>query len=815
MNPDAVTPNMQPTIEDAGLYVLGGYPSRSADRAGRPFVDRAGGMLRDIVGSDTSFDYVCRTRPPVGKNGEVREPKRHELLAFKQEVTADIERAQPNVVLAVGKTAANWATQGSDQIMTLSGLWFRRKFGSHETWVKCVMDPTVLAGLGDGRYYKVPVSEHVRFWRMFVQEAVDEARDPQREYPECDDPARALDGVEILRKFSDVIAAIKSMRNAKLGGFDFETWRLRPYAADGRMLSLGLDDGNRTVAFLINHERDQWSSQQMTRLVKELRKMFKSGYWVAHNLPFDLEWLMELIGDDCAVWDWGCSQLMAWSINPGAPGDKGPLHLSLDFQTAMHFGVRIKQLTSAAANRADLRGVPIDDLLKYNAVDARYHRRLFERLAPLCKEADGMATYRLRVGRQAALLAAQRGGVPVCPKVNAQARERVDTETVEVLHALARTEGAQEFKRRFGIELDPSCDEHKVMLFRDVMGITAAIKENGDYTLDKKLIINEGDGRESVALTIRYGELQKLGSTYIDRMHRDHPKTLVYPDGRIHCNFSASKARSGRLSADSPNMQNWPSRTDPWIRSQLKAPPGYTFLHGDFGQVEARLMGMESRDPVWIQMLKDDYDVHLEWAEKAAAICPHSFRKFGSKDIGKYRKFIKNALVFPLFFGSSAGSVANTMEMDLRLTEMLVEEFWDIFVGIKLWQKDKWALYEETNRVSTLTGTHRYGPLSWNQVCNHPPQGAASDITVEGMVELDYRARERDEPWLRALLQIHDALISLVPNNKVEDAAVQMIESVFEYQPSWMDGVPLSFDVEYGPDLSDLTLIGSFRNDQL
>lgn len=808
---------MQPKLNDMGtLYVLGACPTRSSDRAGEAFADRLGQVLRKEVGTHAIYDYVCRTLPPVDKKtGLSREPKRTEILAFTDDVENSIAEARPNVVLAVGKTAANWATRGTDQIMTLAGHWFRRKFGDHETWVMCVNDPVKLSSMGDKRYYKVDVSEHLLYWKKHVREANAESWEPQRDRPRCDDPARALDGVEVLRDFSDVIEAIRSMQDAKFGAFDYETWRLRPYYADSRILSIGLDDGNRCVSFVIDHEMHPWTAKQRASIKKELRKMFRSGTWAAHKLQFDIEWSMELLGEDCVNWDYECSMLMAWALDPGGPGDKGPLHLSLDFQCAKEFGVRIKQLTSAAGNRADLRGVAVDELLRYNAVDARYHRRLFLRLEEQSYEKDCRETYGYRIGRVAALSRAQRRGIPVSQQRNKEAKQRVAGEREEVLLKLRDTDGVRQFEERFNEDYNPDDDEHKTLLFRDILGLESGIKEDGSYSLDKKLILNEGDGLDSVKLSVRISELSKLASTYIGRMDIEHPQTLVYPDGKVHAQFSTSRARSGRLSIDSPSLQNWPSRTDNWIRNQLKAPPGFTYLHGDFGQVEARLLAMESQDPTWIRMIVEDYDVHLEWAEKIASASNHTFRKYGKSDIQTLRKFIKNALVFPLFFGSSVGAVANSCEMERPLMEPIVEEFWDTFMGIKVWQHQKWEEYQETGKVMTLTGTARYGPLSFNQVCNHPSQGAASDITVEGMCELERRSREQEKPWLLALLQIHDALITLVPNEELEDAAVQMVESVFTYRKPWMEGVPLSFDVEYGPDLANLTTIGSFRNDQI
>ena len=82
-----------------------------------------------------------------------------------------------------------------------------------------------------------------------------------------------------------------------------------------------------------------------------------------------------------------------------------------------------------------------------------------------------------------------------------------------------------------------------------------------------------GRGYELPVLILRYRELTKLKSTYIDAL-----PTLVAEDGRLHTTFHQAVAATGRLSSANPNLQNIPVRTElgQRIRKAFVADPGHS-----------------------------------------------------------------------------------------------------------------------------------------------------------------------------------------------------------------------------------------------
>jgi len=99
----------------ACLYLVGEAPGAKEAELGRPFVGRAGEALREMMrssGIDTSRVRLANAIPyrPIQRSpqGRVtnRTPTKAELHTYGQNVLNDILAVQPNVIGALGKSAA-------------------------------------------------------------------------------------------------------------------------------------------------------------------------------------------------------------------------------------------------------------------------------------------------------------------------------------------------------------------------------------------------------------------------------------------------------------------------------------------------------------------------------------------------------------------------------------------------------------------------------------------------------------------------------------------------------------------------------------
>jgi DNA polymerase len=109
----------------ARLLFVGEGPGRDEDLQGEPFVGRAGQLLTDIIEkgmklkrSDVYICNVVKCRPPENRN-----PEPDEVEACSPFLVRQIELVSPEVIVALGKFAAQTLLQTTTPITKLRGEW--------------------------------------------------------------------------------------------------------------------------------------------------------------------------------------------------------------------------------------------------------------------------------------------------------------------------------------------------------------------------------------------------------------------------------------------------------------------------------------------------------------------------------------------------------------------------------------------------------------------------------------------------------------------------------------------------------------------
>jgi DNA polymerase I-like protein with 3'-5' exonuclease and polymerase domains len=214
----------------------------------------------------------------------------------------------------------------------------------------------------------------------------------------------------------------------------------------------------------------------------------------------------------------------------------------------------------------------------------------------------------------------------------------------------------------------------------------------------------------------------------------------------------------------------------------------------DYGQIEARVIAMASKDTNLVASLWHRGDIHMEWAEK---FCK-KFPKLGEPKAFRY--FAKNKVVFPSFFGSKPRQIAKNLNIDEHGCEELFEDFWEKFSGVLQWQKSLLAFYSERGYVECLTGRRRRAPISYNRIINAPIQGTASDIVVDGMNRLSEKSQLLDNPQLQAVLNVHDDLTFYIESRQIDTVVPIVVTGMLDCSYDFIN-VPLSVEMSIGKDL--------------
>jgi DNA polymerase-1 len=702
---------------------------------------------------------------------------------------------------------------GFKAIKGVRGKKYPVKVGNHICWFIPTFEPKFINAIQESREDKVPGKQWLRFWRQDIIKAYDLADDDDDDVCEFTEPEDAPGKITICRTLEEVDDAIAELRLAEAVGFDTESHNLRPYSDDSLLLTIAFSTGTRSYAIPIDHPGFSWSSRRPL-VMSSILKLFQddSVVKVAHNLPHDLEWMVFHLGESVLDGNYGCSLQAAFVLDPGPPG-AGVAGHSLNHLCLEYFGLPLKKMTPGAQWVKRLRERPVFDVLMYNALDAKWCLHLWERLMVRVRKEKLMQSYKRQMDRIPSVVNAQYVGVAIDQGVRAKFDRDLTKKVSDIQDLIYSNPDVKKYRER-NPSFNLASTKDLGLFWGEYLGISELRTEQGSYSTSAPVLEHVRTKHPTIDLLLEKRSLDKLLGTYVKRFDPQHKDSYIYPDGKSHCNFNIAGTRTARLSSGEPNSQNWPKRKHQEIRSQVAAPKGWRWVSVDQGQVEARVLAMESCDHRWVQMIKDKYDIHQEYAEKLAAI-DDDFAALMAKDPKGARHKSKNGWVFPAFYGSALGSIINNVGIaDETAAENLFEEFWSTFSGVRDWQRRQYAKYEEYGYVKSLTGRRRWGPLSWNMTINTPIQCTASDICVDAMVRLFSRSRREGLAWLAPVMQIHDDLLLVVPESELPYAVQTVVEEQLSFDAPWMN-VPLSAEVQVGQNLADMETIGEWTSDDL
>ncbi|HEY0781636.1 MAG TPA: DNA polymerase I, partial [Thermoanaerobaculia bacterium] len=300
-------------------------------------------------------------------------------------------------------------------------------------------------------------------------------------------------------------------------------------------------------------------------------------------------------------------------------------------------------------------------------------------------------------------------------------------------------------------------------------------------------------------LLLRYRELSKLQSTYVDAL-----PTLVAADGRLHTRYAQAVAATGRLSSINPNLQNIPIRTELGrrIRRAFIAPVGFRLLVADYSQIELRILAHIAEEPELVRAFAAGEDIHRATAATVFGLAPELVT-------AEQRRAAKT-INFGILYGMSAFGLGQNLGIPPKDAERFIAAYLGRYSGVRRYMDETLAAAEREGKVDTLYGRVRVLPdiQSKNRnlrenarrmAINARIQGAAADLLKKAMIAIDCRLKA-EHPEARLLLTVHDELVIEVPEAQVETVGAlvrQEMEGVASLR------VPLVVDVGSGASWYD------------
>ncbi len=285
---------------------------------------------------------------------------------------------------------------------------------------------------------------------------------------------------------------------------------------------------------------------------------------------------------------------------------------------------------------------------------------------------------------------------------------------------------------------------------------------------------------------LNYRSANKILTTYLI------PYNELKINNKIHTIFIQTITRTGRLSSIAPNMQNIPNYGEgKLIRKIFQAPKGYFYLSLDYSQIELRVLAFLAGDSNLLKQFQTNLDIHTNTAKML----------FNKEIISDDERRIAKAVNFGIIYGQSAFGLSAELDIPLYEANNLLKRHQRTFPILHQYLDLVVKKTKEVGYSKTILGRIRKIDFKDNSnanrlALNSPIQGSAADIIKLAMIEVDDYI-QKNKLFTKIILQIHDELIFLMPENEREHIAkLKEIMCLNNLE------IPLNINLKEGTDLT-------------
>ncbi len=322
------------------------------------------------------------------------------------------------------------------------------------------------------------------------------------------------------------------------------------------------------------------------------------------------------------------------------------------------------------------------------------------------------------------------------------------------------------------------------------------------YSTDASVIESLKGAHPVVEFILRYRQLSKLKSTYVDAL-----LGLADPEtGRVHTTFNQTGTATGRLSSSDPNLQNIPIRGEVGarIRKAIIAPPDAYLLSADYSQIDLRALAHLSRDTGLIDAFFRDEDIHTLTASQVFGVPQNEVTSEMRRDA--------KTINFGIVYGMSDYGLEQATTFSREEASQFIARYFEKYPKIREYFDTTKEKARRLGYVETVLGRRRLIPEITSQnrmvreaaermAINAPVQGSSADIIKLAMIDL-HREMQKASLKSKMVLQVHDDLLFEVPQGELE----QMKSLVATIMPGAFElSVPLKTDMKVGMNWAEMS----------
>lgn len=340
----------------------------------------------------------------------------------------------------------------------------------------------------------------------------------------------------------------------------------------------------------------------------------------------------------------------------------------------------------------------------------------------------------------------------------------------------------------------------------EIKGFRVKKTASGTYSTRESDLEKLSDAHPIIADIFKYRELQKLLSTYIDNI-----PNMVDESSRLHPEHLQMGAATGRFSAQNPNIQNIPIRSEEGkkIRNAFIAPKGFSIVSADYSQIELRSAALLSRDPVFMETFKSGKDVHASVAARVFHVPENEV----TSDMRRKAKVIN----FGILYGMGVTSLQKSLGTNRAEAQQFYDEYFKQLPKLSEYIDMTILNAKKLGYTETLFGRKRFFPglksaipfikaMAERAASNAPIQGTTADIIKLAMIDIDHIIKEQKmQDKIYMIMQIHDELVFEVADESL-DQAQEMIKKTMEgvlVKQGIKDPVPIDVSISSGETWGD------------
>lgn len=445
--------------------------------------------------------------------------------------------------------------------------------------------------------------------------------------------------------------------------------------------------------------------------------------------------------------------------------------------------------------------IPTEILLPYLGMDCLATYRLYEEFSRLIRP-ESEWIYRRLIRASNVYSQIERNGIQIDTQYMNKLRKDLEKDRDEAEQVLATAVAElwdpQMYMKQTGAK---SCNKGvftykspKQLKWIIEKSVGHAIMDTSAATLEE---IAATESTEFIRALMNVRKCNKYLDTYISGYEE-----LMDYDDRIRATYMLHGTETGRLSCNSPNIQNIPR--DKRIKGLFIAAPGNVLMQLDYSQAELRVLAFLSQDPWLIKVYEDDKDLH-------DAVATEMY----GPNFDKEQRVMAKTINFGLAYGRGPGSIARTFNKTMAEANAIIDRWYKPMPYVKEWIQNRRRMADRGEPCVTPFGRERHFVIDsqnrnhvQNEYINTPIQSLASDFTMLSILRIQDWINTHEPEGVKIVATVHDSIILEVNKALDVSSVAAELKRIMETTPTKYLGdkwnLPMKADVEVGERLGAL-----------